>query len=401
MQKGLKTMKRKTTSVLLIVLLLLATAVIVYGVDRLIVPDMTFGGDEIKLSLVDAIKIMKTTGSSAEAAAINKTSDEAVAKGYSESAESLSDMLAAYSGTSSITVSSALEAQGVTELNEKLTKLRRDFAKGQIDANYQAEINQIEATTIKTYYGVLQAEENLRVAKESLANQQKIYNNTMKKYKLGTVAKIDTLTAESDLLKAKNQVASAETAANSAKMNLNLLLGYALMQKVTLTDTLEKIEAPVGTLTEFIESALDNRNEIKGSAFAADIQELLLSNLKYRYPTNSSTYLKQLVAYDKAKKQADDAPTQIEMDIRVKYMDLADKERAVQSAEGTLANAKEGYRLATITYDAGMNTLTDVQAAQIRSFQAGQALAAAITNYDLAVYEFNHAISVGITRLPL
>ena len=223
----------------------------------------------------------------------------------------------------------------------------------------------------------------------------------MKKYKLGTVAKIDTLTAESDLLKAKNQVASAETAANSAKMNLNLLLGYALMQKVTLTDTLEKIEAPVGTLTEFIESALDNRNEIKGSAFAADIQELLLSNLKYRYPTNSSTYLKQLVAYDKAKKQADDAPTQIEMDIRVKYMDLADKERAVQSAEGTLANAKEGYRLATITYDAGMNTLTDVQAAQIRSFQAGQALAAAITNYDLAVYEFNHAISVGITRLPL
>jgi hypothetical protein len=393
-------MKKKAASILLILMLVIGTAATAFAVERLIVPDMTFGGDAITLSLDEAVNIMQTTGSSAETAALNKTSDEAVAKGYSESADSLSDMLAAYAGAG-ISYSSMAESQGITELNENITKLRRDFAKGQLDANYQAEMNKIEATTIETYYGVLQAEENLRVAKESLINQQKIYDNTMKKFKLGTVAKIDTLTAESDLLGAKNQVASAETVVNSAKMNLNMLLGFDLMQKVTLTDTLKLVGAPDGTLTEFIEGALDNRNEIKGAAFAADIQELLLNNLKYRYPSNSSTYLKQQVAFEQAQKQADDAPMQIEMDIRVKYMDLADQERAVQAAEATLANAKEGYRLATITYDAGMNTLTDVQSAQIRSFQAGQALAAAITDYDLAVYAFHHAISVGTTRLPL
>lgn len=393
-------MKKKATSILLILMLVIGTAATAFAVERLIVPDMTFGGDTITLSLDEAVKIMQTTGSSAETATINKTSDEAVAKGYTESADSLSDMLAAYAGAG-IAYSSLAESQGVTELNEKLTKLRRDFANNQLDANYQAEMNKLEATTIETYYGVLQAEENLRVAKESLANQQKIYDNTMKKYKLGTVAKIDTLTAESDLLSAKNQVASAETVVNSAKMNLNMLLGYDLMQQVTLTDTLKMVAAPEGTLTEFIEGALDNRNEIKGAAFAAEIQEMLLNNLKYRYPTNSSTYLKQLVAFDQAQKQADDAPLQIEMDIRTKYMNLADNERAVTAAQTTLANAKEGYRLATITYDAGMNTLTDVQTAQIRSFQAGQGVAKAITDYDLAVYAFNHAISVGTMRLPL
>lgn len=393
-------MKKRIISIMLSALLIMGAAAAVYGIDRIIVPDMTFGGDEIKLSLDDAIKIMQTEGSSAESAKLNKSSDEAVARGYKESASSISDLLDAIAGLG-LPASSAAEQAGATEVNEKIVKLRRDFAKEQLDDNYQAEMNQIEAATIETYYGVLQAEENLRIAKENLATQKTILANTQKKYKLGTVARIDTLTAETEVQKAENEVASAEALANTAKMNFNMLLGYDLMQKVVLTDTLKSVEAPEGTLTGFIENALDNRNEIKGAGFAADIQEILLTNLKYRYPENSSTFLKQQVAYNEARKAADDAPTMIEMDIRVKYMDLENKKLAVKAAEATLANAKEGYRLAMITYDAGMNTLTDVQQAQIMAFRAGQGLAAAITDYDLAVYNFKHAIGVGTTRLPL
>jgi len=400
-------MKKRIISVILSALLILGAGAAVYGIDRIIVPDMTFGGDEIKLSLDEAIKIMQTEGSSAETAKLNKSSDEAVAKGYKETTESITDFFRSLDKMAeagipiTIETSSAAEKMGATDTNEKIMKLRRDFAKEQVDDNYQAEMNQIEATTIETYYGVLQAEENLRIAKENLATQKTILANTQKKYKLGTVARIDTLTAETEVLKAENEVASAEAMANTAKMNFNMLLGYDLMQKVVLTDTLKSIEAPEGTLIEFIESALENRNEIKGADFAADIQEILLNNLKYRYPENSSTFLKQQVAYNEARKASDDAPTMIEMDIRVKYMDLENKKLAVKAAEATLANAKEGYRLAMITYDAGMNTLTDVQQAQILAFRAGQGLAAAITDYDLAVYNFKHAIGVGTTRLPL
>lgn len=304
-------------------------------------------------------------------------------------------------GSVPISVTSAAEAAGLTEVNEKIIKMRRDFAKEQTDANFEAEMNQIEALTIETYYGVLQAEENLRIAKENLENQKTIYKNTLKKFELGTVAKVDTLMAETEVLTAENQVAAAETGVKSAKMNLNLLLGYDVMQEVVLTDELKMMEAPEGTLVEFIESAIENRNEIKGALLAAEIQEILLNNLKYRYPTNSSTYLKQQVAYNQAQKQADEAPAYIEMEIRMKYMDLQDKRRAVEGAKATLENAKEGYRLAAITYDAGMNTLADVQQALIRSYQAGQGLAKAINDYDLAVYAFNHAIGVGTTRLPL
>ncbi len=400
-------MKKRILLMLLAIMVVLGAGAVAFSVERAIVPDMNFVGDTISLSLDQAIKIMQTEGSRAETAALNKASDEAIAKGHKESAQSISDyfksldkMREDYGGVP-ISVSSAAEAGGITEQNEKIIKMRRDFAKEQLEANYQAELNEIEAMTIQVYYGVLQAEENLKVSKDNLANQKTIYNNTMKKYKLGTVARVDTLTAETQVLQAENQVAVAETAVKNAKMNFNLLLGYDLMQKVTLTDALKIVEEPVGNLTGFIESALNNRNEIKGVALGAEVQEILLKGLEYRYPKNSSTYLKQESATLQARKTAEDAPIQIELDIRARYMDIADKKQAVAVAQAQLANAKEGYRLATISYDAGMNTLTDVQQAQITSFQAGQGVAKAITDYDLAVYNFNHATGVGTTRLPL
>lgn len=389
-------MKKRILSVLLAVLVVLGAGTAAFSVERAIVPDMNFTGEPISLSLDQAIENMQTKGSRAETAALNKASDEAVAKGHKESAQSISDFLKAVDAGVAITLDS-----GIDQANSTIAKLRRDFAKEQLEANYRAELNEIEAMTIQVYYGVLQAEENLRVAKENLANQKAIYDNTMKKYKLGTVARVDTLTAETQVLQAENQVALAETAVKNAKMSFNLLLGYDLMQEVTLTDKLQMVDEPEGTLTGFIESALDNRNEIKGAVLGAEIQEILLTGLEYRYPKNSSTYLKQEVATLQARKAAADVPIQIEMDIRARYMDIADKKRAVEVAEANLANAKEGYRLATISYDAGMNTLTDVHQAQIASFQAAQGVAKAITDYDLAVYEFKHATGVGITRLPL
>ena len=84
-----------------------------------------------------------------------------------------------------------------------------------MEANYQAELNEIEAMTIQVYYGVLQAEENLRVAKENLTNQKTIYDNTMKKYKQGTAAKVDTLTAETQVLQAEQQVPGRNRAENA------------------------------------------------------------------------------------------------------------------------------------------------------------------------------------------
>lgn len=399
-------MKKIAIAMLVTALLLLGTVATAFAAEQ-VVSDMTFGGNAVQLSLDQAVQIMQTKGRRAESATLNKKADEAVAKGYEESADSISKLLkkldAMVDGNmiTSIQADSLAEQNQATEVNQKIMKLRRDFAQGQIDANYRAEMNQIRIDTVELYYGVLQAEENLRVAKENLANQKTISTNTQKKYRAGAVARFDTYTAETAVMTAEKDVASAQTALNSAKMNFNMLLGYDLMQQVNLTDKLELVGRPQGSLARFIEKAKANRNEIKAPIFAADIQEILLNNLKYRYPENSATYLSQLNAYQQAKKMVTDAPIQIEMDVRIKYMQLADKRREVEVAKIVLANAEEGYRLASITFDVGMNTVADVQEAQIRVYRAGQGLTKAITDYDLAVYDFTNAIGVGTTRIPL
>ena len=269
-------------------------------------PDMNFVGDPIDLSLVKAVEIMQTTGSRAEAAELNKAADEAVARGYKESAKSISDFLNAIKGAS-ISVSSAAEESGMTETNEKIMRMRRDFAKEQVASNYQAELNEIEAMTVQVYYGVLQAQENLKISKDNLQNQKAIYDNTMKKYKLGMVARIDTLTAETQVLSAEDQAAAAETALKNARMNFNLLLGYDLMQNVVLTDGLKMAEEPKGSLTG-LSGAVKNRNEIKGAALGGNSEYCLPAEISI---PKQFLHLPESETATLLAKAAQDAPVQM------------------------------------------------------------------------------------------
>lgn len=385
-------------------ILMLNMALFISAGERAIVPDMNFIGEVIEFSLEDAIKVMQTQGSRAETALINKTADEAVAKGHVESVQSMVEYwkrMEEGAGGASIAASIEAERAGMTETNEKIAKMRRDFAKEQINNNYKAELNDIEVMTVQLYYGILLAEENLKIAKDSLANTNRVDENIQKKYQQGTVAKIDTITSKNQVKQAEGNVSSAETALKNAKMNFNILMGYDSMQNIKTKDSLSLKEAPEGNLTKFIEAALDNRNEIKSLKMAFSIQDILLASLKYRYPENSATYLNQKAATLQAKKSYEDIPIQIEQEVRSMHMDLIDKKRDVELAKENVKIADEVYRISQISFDAGINTLTDVQESGIRSYQAALSLAAAITDYNLTVHNFKHAISIGTMRVPL
>lgn len=403
-------------AVTVLLLGLIGGALAISAGERAIVPDMNFVGEAIELSLADAVEIMQTEGNRAETALLNKAADEAVAKGHAESAQSMADYFQRLEGVrilealgtdpeikpgSSFAMSSQMEAAGITQTNEKIVKLRRDFAKDQLNNNYKAELNEIEAMTVELYYGIMLAEENLKIAKDNLANAKAVNQNIQNKYKRGAVAKIDTIVSKNQVEQAEGRVDSAETGVKKAKMSFNLLMGYDLMQNVRLKDELSMKAMPEGKLTGFIEGALDNRNEIKGITMAREIQEILLNGLKYRYPENSATYLNQKAATMQAKKSYDDIPVQIEMDIRSKYMDLQDRKREVDLAKANQKVADEAYRLSKISFDAGVNTLADVEEAGIMAYQAALGVAAAITEYNITVHNFNHAIDVGTVRIPL
>jgi hypothetical protein len=360
----------------------------------------------VKLSLKDAVKIMQTTGTRAETTELNKKSDQAIAAGYSETVHTINETLNNLKLIDlyypSLSVSSSLEAQeaGATMANKEVSKLRRDFAEEQIEPNYKAEMNQIEYDTIKVYYGVLLAKDNLKTEQDNLKTQEDILKNTKLQYQVGMLAKKDVLSAESAVTTAKSGVRAAETKLEYAKMSFDFLLGYPAVQEVVFTDTLNVVSAAAVTLDASIQSAVENRNEIKGANFAVKVYEILLDDVK-AYPKSSSTYMKRQIALLSAEKAAKDAPVQIEIDIRSKAAELEDKKAALEAANALQTYAQEGYRLIRLSYDAGMSTLTELQQAQGNVYKAGLAVSSAISDYDLAVYAFRYAQDVGVQRLPL
>lgn len=376
------------------------------------VSDSAISAESMRLSIKEAVKIMQTTGARAETAELNKKSDNALAKGYGETVSKISkildglELLDKYSAlgyvNSSTAIEKSLEAQegGATAVNKKVSELRRDFAKGQIDNNYKAEMNQIEYETLKVYYGVLLATDNLKTEEDNLKTQQDILKNTKAQYQAGMLAKKDVLSAESAVTAAKSSVQAARTKLEYARMSFNYLLGFSATQPVVFTDKLEMVTTSAIDTQASVKNALASRNELKGADFAVKIHQILLDNLK-GYPKSSSTYMEQQVALLSAEKTKKDAPVLIEIEVRNKAAELQDKAAALEAARSIQTYAQEGYRLIDISYQAGMTTLAELQQAQLNVYKAGLAVSKAISDYDLAVYDFQYTADVGTSRLPL
>ena len=361
-----------------------------------------FTGTPLVLSLEEAVTKMQTESIQAETAELNKKGDQAKAQGYGDSASAIRDaldrmdMYGPYLGLGAMYEA---QEQGVTETNEEILKLQRDFARAHIEDNYQTELNTIRLSTIQTYYGLLQANDALRIQEENLQVQKDLLALTQKKYDLGTVSRIDLLTAKNAVVTAESDVTSAKNMVAQAKMGVNMLLEQPLMQELQLTTRYEALALPTITLTEAINSAMDQRNELVAAEFTEKVMRTNFTSIRYRYGTQSTKYKEAEVQMKQVEQLCKMMPQNVEMDIRTRYADVHAKHQAVQAAQNTLDFAKEGFRISQITYNAGMNTISDVHQAQVGVLGAELGLSSAIAAYNQAVYEFEVAVGAGTERI--
>lgn len=367
-----------------------------------------------KLSLTEAIKIMKTTGSSAETAKLHKESDVAVGNGYSEKVskinrtedklDALGKIPSQYLPEGVDPVQMAYEAQqaGVTSNNKKIMRLRRDFARENTENNYQAELNKIEADTISIYYKVLLAQDNFKIAKENLATQKKTLKNVETKKEVGVLSKKDVLQSKSSVADAEKEVRSAETQLKFAKMSFNYLLGYNVEQEVIFTDTLESFaeETKITPVDKAVDSAFENRIELKAANLGVEVYDILLKDVN-AYPKNSSTYLNAKINLAESQKTLKDAYSKMEIDIRNKYDLVQDKKAAVEAAKELLNYATEGERLMQLTNDEGLSTVEELLSTQVSLYKAKLNLANANSEYALALKSYEFAQGIGTTRVPM
>lgn len=372
--------------------------------------------EPVKLSLQEAVIIMKTEGNRAETAELNRKSDRAVAYGYSEKAstikktlegldqlDSLPDQALAYLGyTRSQVLDLSYEAQvaGATQNNKKILTLRRSFALENQESNYQADLNKIEQDTIKMYYNVLLAEDNYQISKDNLAVQQKISKTISAKKSVGLLSKKDVLQAQSAVMEAEKEVRASKTKMEYAHMSFNYLLGFEVMQPVEFTDKLNETTSAGILVDTAIANAQKNRNEIRGANFAKDIYQILFNDVK-GYPKSSSTYLTAQINLLTAEKTAKDAWMQMEIDMRNRAAEVEDKRGALSAAKALRSYAEEGVRLVTLTNEEGLSTVEELLGAQVNLYKAKLNVAKATADYNISWNEWRDAQGVGTMRIPL
>ncbi len=348
------------------------------------------------LSVAQAVDIMQHQGYLAEMAALNKKADEATAKGYADNVKTLKDGLELLKVVD-IETAMAMNQQGITKGNYEIAKLQKKFANDNIENNYQAELNNIEYQTVTLYYGVLQAQENLRVSEDNLAVQQENLKVVQSKNKVGMAPAIEVTNQENQVTAAQQSVKDAKAALENAKMNFNLLLGYSVTDNVALTDGLTALPFPEMTLEEAISSAVANRLDNAQIQYAYELASVAMKYLNAG--KKSTAYLTQENQLKQMELQLNNMPKTLEIEIRNDYIDLTKKYQTIQDAQEKLTLVKESYRVAKVMYGVGMNTLADVQSAQLTVYQTNQLLMKSIADYDIAVYEYKYATGLGKTRI--
>jgi outer membrane protein TolC len=360
-----------------------------------IVPGMNFTGDPVALSLEDALERVTTMGPGYENAVLAKEAFEAQAKGNEEvwaQYRSIANML---SSSEYRNAPGNVAVNPINRLTANVVKLARPYLEEQAVISLEMDINRLAYETTEVYHSALQAQEALSIAEENLRIQNEILANTQKKFDLGMVSKMDVLSAESASRDADIKSETAESGLKAAKMSFNIRLDYPLMQEVVLTDELRKVDEPEIDLSASISEALANRNELRQLRFALEKEQLEISGLATASRFGSE-YLTAALELKTVEKNLKDTKAYIELDIRMKYMSILNLADEIASIEKAVANAKEGYRLAALSYDAGVNTLVDVQNIQLVSYQAQLGLAAKTLEYNLAVSSFEIATGYGM-----
>ena len=358
-----------------------------------VIPDMTFTGDPIKLSLEDAYKKMSTDSPSAKFAEINKKNTDAYARGQAEAINSIKRAEKDEKEASAVNWYLDTSSKPVLEANKK-------YASELVSRNYVAEINSLKRDTIDNYYKLKEIENQVKIAKDNLALKEKLYSNTQLKFKLGAVSKSDLLQAEISVNEAKDQLLAAQNGLNAMRMRFNQFMGYGLMQNVTLIDEIKEIPLSNKGLAETVKAALTNRNEILDAKYNLEIATLSLNSYK-AYPRSSSKYISANNGLLMAQENSKNVPLSVESDVRTKYMTMYEKYSAIQTGKKSVENAKEKVRLAQLQYDAGLATLPDVEGAQLAYYNAQLSHSKALLEYNLAVYDYELAGTIGTKTVSL
>ncbi len=300
------------------------------------------------------------------------------------------------------------------------TKANADMAKRMYEATQEdtkETINIIIYNIKATYYNILFAQAQVQVYEDTVADYELQLNQAQGFYRYGTKPKLDVVTAEYNLGKARLNLVKAKNILDVARVQLSKIMGMPEYTNYELSDQLTLNLFDI-TEEDAIKTAFEVRPELMVAKKTADAAKMNLRATRREFTPNLGIYgsygngigndynlqsgqvgvglnynglniwrLKKQVdqaraEYKKANAQYEDVKHDVYYNVKKCYMDLKTDMEAIVIAKLALDQAKEQYRQVTGRYKAGVGDAIELKDGENTYLSARLDFYNAVLNYN-------------------
>jgi outer membrane protein len=305
----------------------------------------------------------------------------------------------------------------------------------QAEALYDAAVAQLgsaEADTAlqvrQAFYNVLLAQANVIAQERNLSAAQSQLRDANTRFEAGVSARFDVLRAETQVSQAEQSLLEARNSVETAFVALNRAMGVPQSRRWTIVDP-GLAPLPAEPLPDLVAAARRGRGEVLAARAQAAAQEAGINIARAEgLPTlsiaasynivstqnpfqNSGWIISATAALnlfnggrtradvsaaqartEEARANLEDVTQGVEQDVRQSYLNLVTSQRTMDTAETTLRQAEEAYDVATVRYQAGVGTATELADALAQLAQARANLNQARYNYNIVWARLQRAL---------
>jgi outer membrane protein len=151
-----------------------------------------------------------------------------------------------------------------------------------MNENVRLQVNTTLAQAQNSYWDLVAARENMRVAEESLEVARRFYRDNQQKEEIGSASGLDVITANSELAARERDVAGAQSAMQMREVELKNIISKdlsAILVSVQIepADPLpDPKDGDVPKVDEALASALSHRSEIRQAQVNLDTQDIAI-----------------------------------------------------------------------------------------------------------------------------
>lgn len=312
---------------------------------------------------------------------------------------------------------------GVTQNQATLRRLDYESFKKE----FEATVNDVIFQTKSSYFTLLYAYENKKVAQDSVDKFAAFYRQAKGYYKAGISPKVDVTIAETNLSNAKLKLIQADNAVNIAIADLNNAMGLPYLKHYVITEKLEYQPLNL-SFDEMVKIARESRPELKQAEIKVEQmnQTVKLAKKSYfptlslegqyqrggrswnsNYGFNIGGYLtfpavnmmlvrneirEAKYLYDKELANAKITQNNIYLELQKAYLKLLEKKNQLPVALIQQKQATENFNLTFRRYGVGVGSPSEVKDAEITYESAQLTYYSSVYEYNLAKAELEKAI---------